>query len=1004
MAKNLIKFFVYIYLLPMATVLAEDVIPYLQTPTPTSIYVCWQTQSDTTTQIRFGTSQSVSQTKQGQWQELGGKTLWHAVKLEGLTPNTVYYYQIKTSVVETQVYKFQTIPAPGFKDGHIRFGLRADNQTNYMTGMKVFNALVDKMKQLYGNDLANEIDLIFTSGDIVGTGSDLAAYKPEYFMPLFPLSPIVPSMTAIGNHEGESPHYYNYMKYEDLAGPEGEAYYKFQIGRVLFIVLNSNDVWHNDRQIAWLTETLDQARDDATIDWVFTFCHHPGHSSIWAPGNTAYIQDRVIPLLAQYEKTELLAYGHSHDYERGAHPEATLRTMCVGGAAGALDRWRDNVWFDYPEIQRSFDHHHFVIVDVDIANRTYTIQTWSLGTPDKWLNSVKIDSFTRKLDSITKPQKPVITAITDSLDLPFTLQAGAYAGAEPFQASQFQFTTKPSDYSQPLLDIYRDFEHYFLDTGAPNWEPIDQNRGVDLTKYEITRDMVIYPGQYFWRVRYRDQNLLWSDWSTEAPLKIRSTGFKPDRAYNKSMVFDGRESYITMTDDLNKAKLPPRLMTIETWVKLNRHTTWGGYIGAIEDNGNYEKGWVLGNYNKNFSFALASNGKDDGDGFMTYLAAPVEFVYDEWYHVAATYNGASMRLYVNGRIAASTQVQSGDILYDPNSFFDIGVYHDDNEFFVLDGQLDDIRLWNTVLTETTLQEWMHRELNESHPQYNDLISYWDFNKITNNALTDRLGNHDGQIMKLKPGNHLASTAPVGLDGISVTTKQETSAGPAGSNISITLTTTPGTKNFMGIYQGGKEAEAPVDYEVFPDDVRYRTNVFWGAREFGTVTAHIKLNYAGVKYIDSGENLYLLMRPDARSDWEDITSSALHDVNAKSFRLENLTDYGEYSIGWENLLTTVKDELKPPSAVLLFTNFPNPFNPATNIRFNLTQSTDINLKIYDISGRTIRTLVRNTKMSAGRHDLQWDGATDQGKPATSGVYFCQISSPQFNKTIKMMLIY
>ena len=999
--KRYLQFLVF--LLSITTVFAEDVTPYLQSPTPTSIYVCWETENDTTTSVSY-IHDGVSNTAQGQWQLLGENVIWHWVKLQNLSPNSEYSYQIKSEFVETPVYNFQTIPENGHRAGHIRFGLRSDCQSHPEVGTKVFNALVEKMHELYGEDLSTEIDLIFTTGDIVGTGSNLSAYKPEYFTPLYPLSPYVPSMVSIGNHEGESPNYYNYMKFEELAGPEGEAYYKFQIGRVLFVALNSNGAWQNNRQIQWLTETLDNARDDDTIDWVFSFCHHPGHSSIWSPGNTAYIQDRVIPLLAQYEKAELLAYGHSHDYERGAHPEATLRTMCVGGAAGGLNRWSHNVWFDYPEIQRSFDHHHFVIVDADIENRSYTIQTWSLGTPDKWLNSVKIDSFTRKLDSVTAPQKPELTAIADSVDLPFTIEATPYTGDGPMQASQFQITAVAGDYSQPILDQYRDFEHFFLDTGSPDWETINQNEDVDLTKCEITIDNAVWPGQYFGRVRYRDQNLLWSDWSDEMSINIKSTGYKPLQVYNKAINFDGRESYVEMTDDLTEAHLPQRFMTVEAWVKLKRHVTWGGYIGAFEDNGSYEKGWVLGNYNQKFSFALASKGRDDGDGMMTYLSAPFEFAYDKWYHVAATYNGAVMKLYVNGFNVATSLDQNGDILYDPSSFFDIGVYHDDNEFNVMDGQLDDVRLWDTVLTESVIQEWMFKEINETHPWYENLISYWDFNDFSGSVLADKKDANNGTILNVGVQDYLASTAPVGLEGRMVNTMQQTSTGTDGVDIAVSITTTPGNGNFMGIYQAGVASGAPIDYDSFSEGINYRSNVYWGSIEFGGIKANITLNYAGIKHVDDAENLRLLKRTDVGSAWIDFTSDANHDKIAKVFTLENQSEFGEYALGWENYLTSVDELNVKPQEFALFDNYPNPFNPTTNIRFNLATPTTVELKIYDISGRQIRTLVGNSRMASGTHEIKWDGMSDSLAPVSTGIYFCRIKTIEFNKTIKMMLVH
>jgi hypothetical protein len=983
---------------------AEDIIPYLQTPTPTSIYVCWETMQDTSTAVSYVPAGGSTSIKQGEWQKLGENVIWHWVKLEGLTPNTEYNYQIKTETIETPSYSFQTLSEPGYADGHVRFVLRSDCQSFWETGVKVFDAAVAKMKELYGDDLSKEIDLIFTTGDIVGTGPNLHEYKPQYFQPLYPLSPHVPAMVSIGNHERESQNYYNYMKYEDLAGPEGEAYYKFQIGRVLFIALNSNPSWRNDRQIEWLSETLDNARDDDTLDWVFAFCHHPGRSSIWSPGNTYYIQHRVIPLLSQNEKAELLAYGHSHDYERGAHPEATLRTMCVGGAAGSLDRWTDNVWIDYPEIQRSFDHHHFVIVDVDVANRSYTIQTWSLGTPDKWLNSVKIDSFTRKKNSVTPPIMPTLTTVPDSIDLPFSLQASAYVGDDPMQTSQFQLTATQGDYSQPLVDSFRDYEHYFFDTGAPEWETIDQHVGIDLTKYELTLEDAVWPGQYFARARYRDQNLLWSDWSQELPIIIRDTGYVPVSAYNKSIEFDGRNSYVEVADNLANATLPQRTMSIEAWVKLNSHTTWGGYIGALEDNGTYEKGWVLGNHGKQFSFALASKGADDGNGFMTYLDAPSEFNYDQWNHIVGTYNGATMKLYINGRAVATSGVQSGDILYDSNSFFDIGVYHDDNEFFVMDGQLDDVRLWDVALNEAAIQSWMFKEINETHPLYENLVSYWDFNSFAGNVLPDEKGDNSGKIISVGVQDHLASTAPVGLDGQSVKTKKEVAVGPVGSDISITINSTPNASNFAGIYLGGSKTGAPVENEVFPDGVIYRANIFWGVKEFGDVNANVILHYATIKHTDVSENLRILKRDDANTAWSDITSDVVHDQLNKTIMFESITEFGEYTIGWENLLTQANASTDTPETFALFQNYPNPFNPTTHIRFSLAAQTTVELKVYDLTGRIIRTLIGASNMTAGVHEISWDGLADDATRAASGVYFCQIASPEFTETIKMMLIH
>lgn len=80
-----------------------------------------------------------------------------------------------------------------------------------------------------------------------------------------------------------------------------------------------------------------------------------------------------------------------------------------------------------------------------------------------------------------------------------------------------------------------------------------------------------------------------------------------------------------------------------------------------------------------------------------------------------------------------------------------------------------------------------------------------------------------------------------------------------------------------------------------------------------------------------------------------------------------------------------------------TNYPNPFNPTTNIGFNLPSQSQVNLSIYDITGRLVKTLV-NQILSSGYHEYKWDAGN-----MASGTYFYRITSPGFEVTKQMNLI-
>lgn len=92
----------------------------------------------------------------------------------------------------------------------------------------------------------------------------------------------------------------------------------------------------------------------------------------------------------------------------------------------------------------------------------------------------------------------------------------------------------------------------------------------------------------------------------------------------------------------------------------------------------------------------------------------------------------------------------------------------------------------------------------------------------------------------------------------------------------------------------------------------------------------------------------------------------------------------------------------PAETRLYPNFPNPFNPNTQISFALAVDSQVNLAIYDVSGRLIRMLV-DGQMDSGRHQVNWDGRNDRGETVSSGVYFYRLVTDYKSLTRRMALI-
>ena len=105
--------------------------------------------------------------------------------------------------------------------------------------------------------------------------------------------------------------------------------------------------------------------------------------------------------------------------------------------------------------------------------------------------------------------------------------------------------------------------------------------------------------------------------------------------------------------------------------------------------------------------------------------------------------------------------------------------------------------------------------------------------------------------------------------------------------------------------------------------------------------------------------------------------------------------------FSNAVSTGVENL--PANFALAQNYPNPFNPTTTISYTLPTAVDVELIVFDITGREVTRLADHTNQPAGKYDVIWNGLDANGAKVASGLYFYRIHAGDFQQTHKMMML-
>jgi hypothetical protein len=140
--------------------------------------------------------------------------------------------------------------------------------------------------------------------------------------------------------------------------------------------------------------------------------------------------------------------------------------------------------------------------------------------------------------------------------------------------------------------------------------------------------------------------------------------------------------------------------------------------------------------------------------------------------------------------------------------------------------------------------------------------------------------------------------------------------------------------------------------------------------------------------------------------EPVAEIAFHTLSEGETDFSSVSEYRpldtKSAFQQENQVRTFDTAPPVPAIFNLAQNFPNPFNATTTLRFELPESADLQLNIYNVKGQLVRSLLHK-QMPAGYHQIYWDGLDEQGRSLSSGIYLYRLCTPTYIKTKKMVLM-
>ena len=444
--------------------------------------------------------------------------------------------------------------------------------------------------------------------------------------------------------------------------------------------------------------------------------------------------------------------------------------------------------------------------------------------------------------------------------------------------------------------------------------------------------------------------------------------------------FDGVDDYVEMPHNFQGFGITDSF-TLSLWI----HTVSPqNYRMLLEDGYDWQTNsihlGVIPHYHHVFYLIRTS------DGLLWDDHVEVDPFQNRWTHLAYTYDGSAIHLYVNG-IRIRTQSITGTVAASVRNLW-VGF----REQMAYIGFLEELRIWSTGRTEEEIRENIHIRLNGDEE---GLVGYWRFDEGEGNVAVDASPNHhDGT---LNGPEWRPSTAPVG-DGASHT-EIVGDPGVVGFNtamLEMDFTQKTDTDTFVATV-----INSPPNGPQPQDRIRI-VSTYWIVRRYGSgnFTADMTF-FTGRGTLSAAvqsqpNDVYLYQRPfNSDSAWTFVDSSSSVTDSSVTFRGVRCT--GQFDIQMKTSTPVVASDHNIPVGYRLFQNRPNPFNPSTVISYTIPEKAWVTVTVFDITGRKIETLL-HAFQNAGTYSVPYVPENLSG-----GIYLYRIQAGGFTATRKMIIM-